>query len=379
MASMNIQLETTRVMNKPIFIVGSPRSGTSILTWCLGQHSNILVQEESDWLGPFGLDIEAAYQSGTHRGERSQLGSLGVQRPEFFNCFGDAINNLILQHRYERRRIALEEAMATPASDLRLPAFQTERSDSDPKGRWVDGTPEYSFYICGLRKLFPGAVFIHLLRDVKSVVRSMLKFKQTGGPALVENEQQAYDYWLRTVRACFKAERAYGSRVVYRMLYCDLVGDSARTLRLLLEFLQEPYEPACPEPLQPPTNRFHVPPKTPNNSSKVPPGFSPVDPQTGQEVGARQLEAELMNDRTPVPPSGAIAAELEAEFEKRVHHNQNVNKYHRRALRKIAALEKQLEQLRCESPGRLKAWQRWMHRRQHLCKSVRSERISPQE
>ncbi len=355
-------------MNKPIFIVGSPRSGTSILTWCLGQHSNILVQEESDWLGRFALDVEAAYQSGTHRGERSQLGSLGVQRPEFFNCFGDAINNLILQHRYERRRIALEEAMATPASNLRLPAFQTERSDSDPKGRWVDGTPEYSFYICGLRKLFPGAVFIHLLRDAKSVVRSMLKFKQTAGPALVENEQQAYDYWLRTVRACFKAERAYGSRVVYRMLYCDLVGDSARTLRLLLDFLQEPYEPACLEPLQ---HRI--------NSSNVPPDFTPVDPQAGQEVEARQLEAELTNDRTPVPPSGAIAAELEAEFEKRVHHNQNVNKYHRRALRKIAALEKQLEQLRCESPGRLKPWQRWMHRRQHLCKSVRSERISPQE
>jgi hypothetical protein len=196
----------------------------------------------------------------------------------------------------------------------------------------------------------------------------MLKFKQTGGPALVENEQQAYDYWLRTVRACFKAERAYGSRVVYRMLYCDLVGDSARTLRLLLDFIQEPYEPACLEPLQ---HRI--------NSSNVPPDFAPIDPQTGQEVEARQLEAELMNDRTPVPPSGAIAAELEAEFEKRVHHNQNVNKYHRRALRKIAALEKQLEQLRCESPGRLKPWQRWMHRRQHLCKSVRSERISPQE
>jgi Sulfotransferase family len=197
--------------------------------------------------------------------------------------------------------------------------------------------------------LFPGAVFIHLLRDVKSVVRSMLKFKQTGGPALVENEQQAYDYWLRTVRACFKAERAYGSRVIYRMLYCDLVGDSARTLRLLLDFLQEPYEPACLEPLQ---HRI--------NSSNVPPDFTPLDPQTGQEAEARQLEAELMNDRAPVSPSGAIAAELEAEFEKRVHHNQNVNKYHRGALRKIAALEKQLEQLRCEPPGRLKAWQRWM-------------------
>src|SRR5438094_1359218 len=196
-------------MNKPIFIVGSPRSGTSILTWCLGQHSNILVQEESDWLGRLALDVEAAYQSGTHRGERSQLGSLGVQRPEFFNCFGDAINNLILQHRYERRRIALAEAMATPASDLRLPAFQTERSDQDPKKRWVDGTPEYSFYICGLRKLFPEASFIHLLREPDAVVRSILQFARISGRTLAENEQPAYDYWLRTVRACAQAERAY--------------------------------------------------------------------------------------------------------------------------------------------------------------------------
>jgi hypothetical protein len=65
-------------MNKPIFVVGSPRSGTSILTWCLGQHSNILAQEESDRLGRFTLDLQAAYQTGTHRAERSQLGSLGV-------------------------------------------------------------------------------------------------------------------------------------------------------------------------------------------------------------------------------------------------------------------------------------------------------------
>src|SRR5207253_2659172 len=222
-------------MNKPIFIVGSPRSGTSILTWCLGQHSNILVQEESDWLGRFALDVEAAYQSGTHRGERSQLGSLGVQRPEFFNCFGDAINHLILQHRYERRRIALEEAMATPASDLRLPAFQTERSDSDPKGRWVDGTPEYSFYICGLRKLFPGALFVHIFRDVHSVVRSMLNFHQVAGTRLVPNAQEGYRYWLRTVRACVMAEQAYGPNVVYRIRYSDLIDTPESAMHSLLD------------------------------------------------------------------------------------------------------------------------------------------------
>jgi Sulfotransferase family len=339
-------------MNRPIFIVGSPRSGTSILTWCLGQHSNILVQEESDWLGRFALDVETAYRTGTQRGERSQLGSLGVQRPEFFQCFGNTINNLILQHRYERRRIAREEAMATPASDLRLPAFQTERSEADPKGRWVDGTPEYSFYICGLRKLFPDAVFVHLVRDVNSVVRSMLKFTTTGGPALVQNEEQAYDYWLRAARACLQAERAYGSGVVYRMMHADLVKDAERIFRSLLHFLQEPYEPACLEPLQ---HRI--------NSSDVPPDFNPRNVESNQLVEACQLEAELMHNRAPIPASPAIAAEMEAEFEKRVHHNQNVDKYHLRALQKIAALEEQIDGLKCQHTAPLKSWRRWTYRK----------------
>src|SRR2546427_10785508 len=99
MASMNIQLDTTRVMNKPIFIVGSPRSGTSILTWCLGQHSNILVQEESNWIGRLAVQIGAAYELGTARGERSQLSALDVSRADFFARFGASINQLILDQR----------------------------------------------------------------------------------------------------------------------------------------------------------------------------------------------------------------------------------------------------------------------------------------
>jgi len=33
-----------------------------------------------------------------------------------------------------------------------------------------------AFYICGLRKLFPQALFVHLVRDVTDVVRSLLNF-----------------------------------------------------------------------------------------------------------------------------------------------------------------------------------------------------------
>jgi len=57
----------------PIFVVGAPRSGTSILTWCLGQHPNLLCLEESNWMAPFAVDLAVAFRRGSERGERSIL------------------------------------------------------------------------------------------------------------------------------------------------------------------------------------------------------------------------------------------------------------------------------------------------------------------
>jgi hypothetical protein len=52
-------------MNRPIFVVGSPRSGTSILTWCLGQHPNIIPLPESSWMGQFAIDVAISYNIGS--------------------------------------------------------------------------------------------------------------------------------------------------------------------------------------------------------------------------------------------------------------------------------------------------------------------------
>jgi hypothetical protein len=103
------------------------------------------------------------------------------------------------------------------------PPFKISRSPQEPKARWVDGTPEYSFYICGLRKLFPRALFVHLVRDVTDVVRSLLNFLPDGRNRLVANEQAAYQYWLRRATCCFEAEQAYGPDAVYRMRYSNIV------------------------------------------------------------------------------------------------------------------------------------------------------------
>ncbi len=156
-------------------------------------------------MGDLAIDLAIYYQLGTSRGDYSLLSSMDVKKAEFFAVFGETINDLIMHHHVDLAKKRWRHAAGPKTPDDH---FATEFK---VKGRWVDGTPEYSFYICGLRKLFPDALFIHIFRDVTSVVRSMLHFHQVSGESLVANEQEAYSYWLRTVSSCLLAERAYRS------------------------------------------------------------------------------------------------------------------------------------------------------------------------
>jgi len=298
-------------INKPIFVVGSPRSGTSVLSWCLGQHPNIIVQEESNWLGRFAIDVAIGYERGTLRGELAQLSSMDVRREEFFAIFGSSINKLILNHRRDLELKRLTNHYADLASGVSRGRCWRAPSTSDTKARWVDGTPEYSFYICGLRKLFPEAQFIHLVRDVTSVVRSMLSFDRVAGIKLVANEQEAYTYWLRTTTACAEAERAYGACVMHRIRYSELAGQPECAMRSLLNFLGEPYVPECLEPLAEPIN-----------SSNVPVNFKADDPGTDPAIvaRARELSDELQSSPQQCEPSRTVAEKLEAEFNQRVQY-----------------------------------------------------------
>ncbi|MBN8886614.1 MAG: sulfotransferase [Rudaea sp.] len=296
----------------PIFIVGSPRSGTSILTWCLGQHSNLLALEESGWMGDFAADVGARHKAGSRRGERSQLAAIGVERDAFIAEFGVAIDNLIFRHR--------------PGSPAGYAA--------DAKTRWIDGTPEYSLHICGLRKLFPAAKFLHIVRDVDDVAASMLNFHRIGGVSLVADAAQAYAYWSTTVGACVAAERALGGEVVHRLRYADLVERPEATLREVCEFLDEPYEACCREPL-----RMRI------NSSNVPADFAVDTARVDADAlrAARELSRSLQENVPGCEPSQSVAAGFDRAFDERVDFVAALDGEYAVAQDKLAGLHAELE------------------------------------
>jgi Sulfotransferase family len=232
-------------------------------------------------------------------GEQSLWTAMDVQKGEFFASFGRVINELILGHQVDLERRRWEQAAGpTVPRDIFV-------ANQSVKSRWVDGTPQYSYHICGLRLLFPHAQFIHVLRDVTSVVRSMLNFHRLAGVKLVANEQEAYAVWYRNVTACLLAEQAYGPRVVFRLRYSQLVDESEVSLRALLGFLGEPYTAECLVPL-----------KQRINSSNVPVDFKLGEPDSDSEIIERalQLNAEIETSPQPGESSTSGADKLETEF-----------------------------------------------------------------
>ena len=265
---------------QPVFIVGAPRSGTSILTWSLGQHPDLLPLEESYWLPNLVANLATAYRTGTARGERSALSAMGVSQRAFFAAFGDAVDEIVLSH---RRRF--EELRSGTGGD---PRFKISRAAADPKLRWVDGTPEYANHIYALSRLFPGARFIHLLRDVESVTRSLIHFHKVGGRHF--SWQQAYERWLRNVTAAVEAEKALGSETVLRISHADLTSHPETALRRCLEFLGEPFAPACLEPLGETINSSSVP------SDRS--GDPPLDVDPAVKLRAETLSGALLAGAT---------------------------------------------------------------------------------
>lgn len=289
-------------------------------------------------MGEFAINVAIAYRTGAARGDYSILSAMEIGCDELFSTLGQSINDLILRHRKD-----LETKRETRSRELKIDACWLEATSTlaGPKARWVDGTPEYSFHICGLKKLFPNAVFIHIFRDVRAVVRSILNFHRVSGIQLVPNEQEAYRYWLRTVSACLEAEQAYGPNIVHRLSYADLINNPESAMRSLFAFLKEPYTTKCLEPLD---QRI--------NSSDVPTDFKSDDPATDPTIveAALRLSAEIESSPQPTKRSQAAADKMEDAFSKRVDYVATLDTAYHTTKPKlestIVELERQVEDLR---------------------------------
>jgi len=196
-----------------VFIVGCPRSGTTWLQRLLAAHPNVRTGQESDlfdlYVGPLlrtwrrELDAEA-----------SGRGGVGLA------CYHTEAEFMASLKRY--------------ANELLRPMV-----DGLPHGSvFVEKTPSHALYIPEIVELFPRSRFIHVLRDARDTVASILAASRGWGRGWAPRRANgAARMWVEHVRAARCAAARLPAQQFFEVRYESLHQNGSQTMRGVVDWL----------------------------------------------------------------------------------------------------------------------------------------------
>lgn len=208
----------------PFFIVGSSRSGSTLLRLMLASHSRIAIPSETWYL------IALLEQFPCDRLLReSEISAVVSMMTSHYTWPDMGLEATEFRHR------------AANLSGVRLrdlvEIVYRWHMEVEGKSRWGDKTPAYIEIVPALTAMFADAKFIHLIRDGRDVAKS---FQRQGwhGPWMHGYTRE----WLRAVELDLKLGKTPLNERILRVRYEDLVLHPEATLRGICAFIDERFE-----------------------------------------------------------------------------------------------------------------------------------------
>jgi hypothetical protein len=206
---------------RPVFVVGSPRSGTTMLRLLLDAHDELAIPGESHFVP--GL------RPRWYNRNRSRERTIEAIASNFYVKKWDVDDDALLA-------LVRSDDAADYAGIAR--AFFAGYAALKGKTRWGDKTPGYVSYLTSISALFPDVQVVHLIRDGRQVARSIAE-QEWGAPTLVS----AARWWRNKVaRGCGFGRSARPDQYLEVRLE-HLTADPERTARRLCDFLGVPFDP----------------------------------------------------------------------------------------------------------------------------------------
>jgi len=252
----------------PVFVLGCPRSGTTVLYHMLLSAGNFAVY-------------------------RAESNVFSVLQPRFGSLSRRCNLDELLQHwlksdLFERTELDADfirhqlQNHCTGAGDF-LRIVMEEIARKQGVERWADCTPDHLLYIPEIKRQIPNALIVHIIRDGRDVALSYAK-QGWSYPLPWDSSRQlpvAGLFWEWIVQR----GREYGRRLgpdYYELHYEDLVKKPQETLAKLGDFIAQPLDY---EQIQ----SVGIGSVSTPNSSFAAEGFQPVG-RWSSKMNAEQLE-----------------------------------------------------------------------------------------
>jgi len=233
-----MNMSNTPHSKPPIFIIGNPRSGTTLLRLMVANHSNIVVPPECG----FAVWLYLKYKA---------------WKPKTAQAYKHLLRDIIRCRKFETWGLSYEQLQRFFVS--KLPQSYPDavsavyecygRTHHFPFHRWGDKNNFYLSHIRDINAMFPDAIFIHIVRDGRNVAcsyRSVMSrdIESKYAPKLPVEIHNIAEEWHNNITRINSSLKKIGTDRVCQVKLEDLKQESELTLRRVCNKIGEPYDPA---------------------------------------------------------------------------------------------------------------------------------------
>lgn len=212
--------------DRPIIVFGCPRSGTTLSQLILSSHSNIAVAPETRFL-------MSTYNRRLQFGDlEERKNRLGLAR-YIVNKEGNRFEDLIL----DRDAIVEEIVDGPPTVGSALGIVFRAYARRFDAARWGAKFPGYHRHLEAIRRMFPDAHLIHVVRDPRAAIASLKRM-----PWWKRGTHASVATWAQATEHAREAMRRWPS-AVHEIQYERLLADPEGEVRALCSALGEEFDP----------------------------------------------------------------------------------------------------------------------------------------